>query len=328
VSFQKTFVVRTLLFGVLTLFVTSLCIAQSSTPAPMMELKMQAKRRLDVATGNNLYCAGLIQTTPIDTDKFIVGAHNEADTFQFAQNDYLYINGGRNQNVSVGDTFAVVRPRGEVTSKWTNKDYLGFFVQEVGALEVVNVKNDVSVVIVKTSCDTILIGDLIQPTQRRWSPPHTVTPVLNRFGDPSGKQTGRVIMARDLADLITRDFIVYVDLGGEDDLHVGDKLTIFRELHAGNVTTHSQKENLTSRDYGFESFRYRGGKFSNQSGRKKGERAYGNEVTSKWAKAQRPPDLRKVVGEAVVLNVRERTSTVVITKTGQEIHPGDWVELQ
>jgi hypothetical protein len=35
-----------------------------------------------------------------------------------------------------------------------------------------------------------------------------------------------------------------------------------------------------------------------------------------------------VVGEAVVLNVRERTSTVVITQTGQEIHPGDWVELQ
>jgi hypothetical protein len=293
-----------------------------------MELKMQAKRRLDIAAGSNLYCAGLIQTTPINTASFIVGAQDEADTFQFSENDYLYINAGRNKNVNVGDTYAVVRPRGEVNSKWTNKNYLGFFVQEVGALEVVNVKDEVSVAIVKTSCDTMLIGDLIQPTQKRWSPPHTITPLVNRFGDPSGKQTGRVIMARDLGDLITRDFIVYVDLGGEDDMHVGDKLTIFRPLHKGNITTHSQKENVTSRDYGFESFKYRGGVFSNQSGRKKGERADGNEVTSKWAKAQRPPGLRKVVGEAVVLNVRERTSTVVITKTAQEIHPGDWVELQ
>ncbi|MNC89190.1 hypothetical protein D3C83_50920 [compost metagenome] len=94
------------------------------------------------------------------------------------------------------------------------------------------------------------------------------------------------------------------------------------------MTTHSQKENVTSRDYGFESFKYRGGKFSNQSGRKSGRYANGNEVTSKMAKSRRPPGLRKVVGEAVVLNVRERTSTVVITQTAQEIHPGDWVELQ
>ena len=293
-----------------------------------MVITQQAKRKLDIATGNNLYCAGLIQTTPINTDSFIVGAQDEADHFQFSQNDYLYINMGRNKDVKVGDTFAVVRPRGEVNSKWTNKNYLGFFVQEVGALEVVNVKDEVSVAVVKTSCDTMLIGDLIQPTQRRWSPPHVAMPVINRFGDASGKATGRVIMARDLGDMATRDFIVYVDLGGEDNMHVGDKLTIFRALEKGNVTTHSQKESITSRDYGFESFRYRGGKFSNQSGRKSGNRAYGNEVTSKMAKSHRPPGLRKVVGEAVVLNVRERTSTVVITQTAQEIHPGDWVELQ
>ena len=45
------------------------------------------------------------------------------------------------------------------------------------------------------------------------------------------------------------------------------------------------------------------------------------------AKAGRP-DLRKVVGEAVVLSVKEKTATIVITRTGQEIHPGDWVEIQ
>ena len=40
------------------------------------------------------------------------------------------------------------------------------------------------------------------------------------------------------------------------------------------------------------------------------------------------PDIRKVVGEAVVLNVKERTATIVITRTAQEIHTGDWVEIQ
>ena len=41
------------------------------------------------------------------------------------------------------------------------------------------------------------------------------------------------------------------------------------------------------------------------------------------------PGLTKfVVGEAVVLNVKEKTATIVITRTGQEIHTGDWVERQ
>ena len=39
-------------------------------------------------------------------------------------------------------------------------------------------------------------------------------------------------------------------------------------------------------------------------------------------------DFRKVVGEAVVLNVKEKTATVVITRNAQEIHPGDGVEIQ
>ena len=38
--------------------------------------------------------------------------------------------------------------------------------------------------------------------------------------------------------------------------------------------------------------------------------------------------LRKIVGEVVILNVKERTATAVITRTAQEIHTGDYVELQ
>ena len=62
--------------------------------------------------------------------------------------------------------------------------------------------------------------------------------------------------------------------------------------------------------------------------RKKGSRATGKEVTTYMAKENRPDYLRQVVGEAVVLNVKEKTATVVITRTATEIHPGDWVEIQ
>jgi hypothetical protein len=135
-------------------------------------------------------------------------------------------------------------------------------------------------------------------------------------------------MARDGAEMLTRDYVAYVDLGADDNVRVGDRLTIFRPLEKGNIRTLPEHEITSSRDYGFESEAYKGGKFSNQSSRKSGDHAGGKEVTTHMAKEGRAVGLRKVVGEAVVLNVREKTATIVITRTGQEIHTGDWVEIQ
>src|SRR5690606_19436033 len=105
-----------------------------------------------------------------------------------------------------------------------------------------------------------------------------------------------------------------------------DYLTIFRPLGEGNLLD-GPPESVSARDYGFQSFEYRGGKFSNQAARKSGSKAGGRVVTTDRAKSGRP-DIRKIVGEAVVLNVKERTATVVVTRTAQEIHTGDWVEIQ
>jgi len=134
-------------------------------------------------------------------------------------------------------------------------------------------------------------------------------------------------MSRDGAEMLGRDFIAYVDLGMDDNTQIGDRLTVYRPLGKGNITQTPQKEAVSARDESFQSDVYRGGKFSNQAQRRDGDKAEGRVVTSFEAKQNRP-ELRKVVGEAVVLNVKERTATIVITKTAQEVHTGDWVEIQ
>lgn len=291
-------------------------------------VKERAKGPAAVAGANNLYCAGYIQQNAMGTMNRIIGAQDEADGFNYVQNDFLYINMGRDKGVSVGDVFAVVRPRGEVRSKWSRKTDLGFYVQEVGALEVVKVKQDMSAVRVKVSCDSFLLGDLVQLVEKRTSPLYDRGDVMDIFGDASGKASGRILMARDGHEMISRDQIAYVDLGADDNIKVGDKLTVFRPLEKGNLTKHPDRESVSSRDYGFESEVYKGGKFSNQSARKSGDKANGQEVRTRDVRNERPAGMRKVVGEAVVLNVKERTATVVITRTAQEIHTGDWVEIK
>jgi hypothetical protein len=288
----------------------------------------QVTRNLPVAGANNLYCAGYVQTAGVDTSRKIVGAENEQDQNVYSQGNYVYISLGDNRNVQVGDMFTVIRPRGRVNTRWTKKDNLGFYVQEVGALEVVRVKGEVAVAQVRTSCDNLLLGDLVQPVPSRTSPMFTQRPALDRFADPTGKAKGRIFMARDNLELLGREQIVYIDLGAEDNVGVGDYLTVYRPLGKGNLFQKTWKETVSARDEGFQSDEYRGGKFSNQAGRKRQSEATGRVETTEKAKENRPNDLRKVVGEIVILNVREKTATAMIVRNAQEIHTGDWVELQ
>lgn len=299
--------------------------AQRNEPAPV-RATTSAARPMAVAGQNNLYCAGFVQSGPINTNNRIVGGQEEQEQHQYAQNDIVYINMGAGSGVRAGDTLAVVRPRGRVETRWTRKDDLGFYVQEVGALEVIQVRSDVSVARVKASCDAFLLGDLVQTMPQRSSPVHQARGTLDLFAAPSGKATGRLFMARDGQEAVSRDQIVYIDLGAEDNVQIGDRLTIFRPLGKGNLID-GPNESISARDESFQSNEFRGGKFSNQAPRKSGERAGGKVVTTEEAKEGRPM-IRKIVGEMVVLNVKEKTATAVITRTAQEIHTGDWVEIQ
>ena len=286
----------------------------------------KAPGQLAMAAGNNLYCAGYVQRAPFDTSRRLVGALEEQDGFQISEHNVVYLNAGANKGVREGDLFSVIRPRGRVKTRWTSKGNLGVYTQEVGLLEVIRVKAEISAARVKTSCDSLLLGDLVQPVQSRVSPQFQQRPPLDLFAEPSGKAVGRLFMARDNQEMITRDQIVYIDLGAEDNVSAGDRLTVFRPLGKGNILL-GPDESVSARDYGFESLTYKGGKFSNQAARKQGDHANGRVVTTRKAKRGRGK-IRKVVGELMIINVKERTATAVITRTAQEIHTGDWVEVQ
>lgn len=313
-------------FGI---FLLGLLVFSASVSAQKKQVLYSPEAKNFVVAGaTNLYCAGYVEGGRVDTSRKIVGAENEQEQNVYSQGNYLYINVGASKGAQVGDMFAVIRPRGQVETRWTRKDDLGFYVQEVGALEVVKVKPEVSVVRVKTSCDNLLLGDLLQPIPSRTSPLVTQRPTFDVFADSSGKAQGRIFMARDGLEMLGRDNVVYVDLGSEDGAKIGDYLTVFRPLGKGNLFKKQKEEQVSAREEGFQSNVYRGGKFSNQAARKDTERADGRVVTTEEAKEDRPKDLRKVVGELVILNVQGKTATAVVVRNAQEIHTGDWVELQ
>lgn len=304
---------------------SSIAAAQSGNPTLIINNR---SREQALAGPNNLYCAGYVVDVPVNTSMKIVGAQNEQEQYILSQGNDLYINAGSNKGVKVGDMLSVIRPRGQVNTPWSKKGSLGFYVMEVGALEVIRVKQEVSVVQVRTSCDNLMYGDLVQPTPQRTSPMYTERPELDVFADASGRATGRIFLSRDSRELLSSNQIVFVDLGSEDGLKSGDYLTVYRPLGTGGLLTNPKSESAAARNAGFESDKFRGGKFSNQTARKKGGEAKGKVETTEAARSDRPSGLRKVVGELVVLSVQGKTATAMITRVAQEIHTGDWVEMQ
>lgn len=303
-------------------------------PTPVVTV-LQATGPAAVAGRSDLYCAGYIQYTPAPINPEIVGGEEEQERRTYSAGDYVYINAGSQQGIHAGEEFAIVRPHGQMTSKFAaKKGWLGVYMQELGQLRVVSVKERVSVAQITNSCEMILLGDLLREVNNRVAPERRADAALDRFADPTGKQKGRIIMARDEREWITSQQVVYIDLGAEDSIKAGDYFTIYRPVGTGNITRVADEEIARLESGGFESNRFYGGKFSIQSQRAKDYTSthvpfFKNEpVTTPEIKRHRPSMPRKIVGELVILSVQTRTATAIITRSAQEIHPGDFVELQ
>ena len=290
-----------------------------------------------IADRTRLYCAGYIRTQKLSHMPEIVGAVEEQEQRRYSDRDIVYINEGSQQGIREGQTFQIIRPRGDVKGVHREKiGFLGTYIQEVGQLQVFKVRENTSAAQITFTCDAALLGDLLAPVPDRESPLQRTDANLDVFADPSGKQTGRLMMAKDNREMVTSNDIVYIDLGSEDQVKPGDYLTVYRELGTGTITHIDNEEIARNRAGGFQSDSFRGSGIGLQANRAKDETGFVNAegryryrpITTREVKRHRPLMPRKIVGEIVVIDVQLRTATAIITRVAGEVHTGDWVEIQ
>jgi hypothetical protein len=327
-------------FSLVVLFLLALtCTAGAQTPVPQPEvIAPTAKQPTPVAGRTQLYCAGYIRLQRLPQMPEIVGAENEQEQRMFADGNVVYINAGSRQGITEGQSFQIIRPRGDVKGVHREKKgFLGTYIQEVGQLQVFKVGENTSAAQITTSCgDMVMFGDLLTQIPERQSPLQRPETNVERFVDPARKQVGRLMMARNSREMVTRNDVVYIDLGVEDNVKPGDYLTIYRPLGTGNITRVVMEEQARNRASGFQSERYRGGGFSIQGQRAKDSTAFVDAegryrykpITTHEVKKHRPLMPRKIVGEMVIIDVQTRTATAIVTRTVGEAHTGDWVEIQ
>ena len=259
-------------------------------PAPQVVTTETAPQ--PVGYESDVYCFGylgdLAETFPVRVN----GAENIAEQTNYVTHDLIYVDGGVDKGLKVGDEFWIVTPEQEVIHPTTWKS-LGRFYQYRGRAVAQSVGAHTAQVRVTHACTDIPMGSYLKRFEPIPIPLARKSPPAVAGDPPSGKVTGRIVYTRDGFVILGSDSDVLVDLGIANGLQPGDFLTIFR-LAQG-------------RQYGIRP------------------------VGAYWVNLPPAAGFdvpRTYLGEGAVLMVGDRWSVVRVTDSSRLLEVGDEVELK
>jgi hypothetical protein len=259
--------------------------------------------QVDASTVN---CSGFVTDQKVPDEIRVVSGEQSNYKITFSRGDYVHINRGQDKGVRVGDRFSVVRPDKDPTDvpwfKWQAKlmRAMGQLYFDAGQLRVVNVLPKVSVAQVVFSCDYVQRGDILVPYEDRPVPPFKDPAAFDHFAPVSGKPVAMVVAGKDYSQVFGKMSPVYVNLGTNQGVKVGDYFRIFR-YQGSTAETVTQDKGYQYKIYGFGSAPQR----------------------YEWN------DLpREVLGEGIVISASRNSSTMMITVSTIEVYAGDYVEIE
>jgi hypothetical protein len=150
-------------------------------------------------------------------------------------------------------------------------------------------------------------GDYVVPFAERPAPPLKPANNFDRFAPPNGKPLAMIITGKKFQQEVGTQDVVYVNLGNQQGVKVGDYFRIFRYQGTEHETayiphrTAFDVEGVQGPTWGF------------------------GRAPSKYNWSNVP---REDVGEGIVLRTGPNSSTVLITYALRELFPGDYVEIE
>jgi len=255
---------------------------------------------------NTINCSGFVRDQRVSEDYRLISGEQSNYKLTFTSGDYVYINRGQDKGVRVGDRFSVVRPDDYAGDapwfKWQEKLMKAMGTQYIdgGQVRVVNVQPKVSIAQIIFSCDYMQRGDIVLPYQERPAPPYKEAAAFDHFAPVSGKPVAMVVSGKDHMDAYGKNSAIYVNLGTNQGVKLGDYFRVFR-YQGSTAETVPQTKDYQFTMYGFGS------------------------APQRYSWNDLP---REILGEGIVCMVSRNSSTVMITFSSSEIYAGDYIEIE
>lgn len=284
--------------------------AQNATPEQQPETMTAAQKAGHAPTDADIYCAGFFTRSPIGSDLVVLGGVDNGLRFEFADRDIVYLNQGAEVVKAPGGKYMLLRPIKDMnpTQPFPGQrdlvSQMGTLYAEVARIQVNIVHKNSSTAEILNSCEPVVAGDIAVPLAARLAPPYKEAKLSDRFAPSSGKATGMVAAIKEFMEAGGRGDVVYLNIGGKQNIHPGDYLRIFRTYQSPSqyIVQRGTRQYLTQ--------------------------IMGVPIGHKLTPEEIDSLPRTVVGEMMILSAQEETSTGIITYSWQDIYPGDQAEVE
>jgi LysM domain len=171
---------------------------------------------------------------------FTITSNKREDRQYLGESEQVYLNGGANQGVKVGDRFLVLKTVARrLTHPTIAKKKLGDVIQQVGVVRVVTAQPDGAVAVIERCLDSVEVGDHLE---RFVEPANIPAKLRTDLTEPIkiAADAGVVVYARDAKVNSAGGDMVIIDKGANDGLKVGDVLLAAR-IRSFSVGSDKQK---------------------------------------------------------------------------------------
>jgi hypothetical protein len=290
--------------AILLVLCAPLAFSQEATPT---RASSNLAERVLAPTYSDMYCAGFISKENVGKGSYMVAGAESPNQTQFEKGDMVYLDGSGFQE---GNRMSVIR---ELRDPNRSPSYVGQSAAiaalgqpyaDLGQVRITAVRGKTAIAQVEFSCAPMVPGDQVVPFQERPPVAFKAKQAFERFPAEPGSVTARIVLARDFDYLLGTGQKVYINVGADKGVKVGD---YFRAVRGYDPAKLDELEDLSYKVKQSE------------------ETQKTQPLVSKQTYAQLP---RRALAEMIVLSVRPNSSTAMITYALENVTVGDAVELE
>jgi hypothetical protein len=272
--------------------------------------------RYQTPTPADIYCAGFVTKDRVPDANYVNGGLETPTSTKFENGEIVYLAGSGYQ---AGQLYSIVREMKDVNEYEAYAGMrkmlasAGHLYGEIGRVRVVDTRSHSAIAEVVFSCDPINPGDVATPFVEKPPVAFHVPGHFDRFMPPGGKLAGRVILGKDFDAVIGTGGKLYMNVGSNQGVKVGDYFRVVRSYTADleNPVDSLLFKASMSEDSQMHPVSYEG-----------------NFLTKTNGPNIHVADLpRRAVGEIVILSTTPTSATGMVVFSFEDIYPGDNVEL-
>jgi hypothetical protein len=308
----------------------AMALAQQSTAEPGPEGTVPTSvtfpvERVQTPTAADLYCAGFIARKVESRDKYVTGGLESPFTTQYGNGEAIFLNG---KGYQAGQEYTVIRELADpnryelYAGQWSAIKAAGHPYEELARIQVVDTRSKMAVARVEFSCDVVLPGDFVIPFVEKPAAAFHAPVRFDRFLSATGQTSGRIIMAKDFDSQLGTGGKVYLNIGSNQGLKVGD---FVRAVRSFDAVSHDPVDSLSFEASMVDPNQAHGPAMIASSSSFNLMPGFMYRTNGPEVHISQMP--RKAMGEIVIIGTTPTTATGMIVFALEPVYVGDRVEM-